>query len=471
MSGMMRLRVLLAAGLLASAAVAQAPGLSANDRAYGAQAHPQLLAQFGGACRCPQSDYVRRVGQRIAMQSGLARRPEDYTVTLLNAPLNNAFAIPGGYVYVTRQLVALMNDEAELAFVLGHEIGHVAARHSAKREQRTAFSSILAGLAGALTGSSIVGNLANAGATLYTRGFSREQEREADSLGIRYLARAGYDPDASGDILGSLGAQTDLEGRLSGRGGGQGPSWLSTHPATDERVARARREAAAIPAGQRQTGRDAFLNAIDGMPYDDDADSGVVDGRRFIHPGLRLAFEAPAGFTLQNSASAVTGVGPGGARFQFGGGGGGDMDAYAARVWQAAGGRGSPLRPTRINGLEAGVSQTSAYTSAGQVEALLVVYRFAPDRLYHILALAPAGGAGVFNPLIDSVRRLSPAEAAGVKTRRVAVVTVGAGDTVQSLANRMAFSDDRLARFLVLNGLDNGRAPPPGSRVKLIVWR
>ena len=144
---------------------------------------------------------MRSVGQRIAAQSGMAARPGDYTVTLLNSNVNNAFAVPGGYVYVTRQLVALMNNEAELAFVMGHEVGHVAARHSTKRQTRSGLAGLGAALLGAVTGSDVIGRLAGTGAQLYSLGYSRSQENEADSLGVRYLAKAGYDPAVGGDIL------------------------------------------------------------------------------------------------------------------------------------------------------------------------------------------------------------------------------------------------------------------------------
>ena len=146
--------VILFSLLLATASQAggQDRGLSESDRRQGAAANPQLVAQFGGEYKGPQAAYVRRVGQRIAMQSGLAARPDDYTVTLLNSNVNNAFAIPGGFVYVTRQLVALMNDEAELAFVLGHEVGHVAARHADKRAKRSGLAGLGAAILGAVTG-------------------------------------------------------------------------------------------------------------------------------------------------------------------------------------------------------------------------------------------------------------------------------------------------------------------------------
>ncbi|MEY2882592.1 MAG: hypothetical protein RL490_316 [Pseudomonadota bacterium] len=416
---------------------------------------------------------MRSVGQRIALQSGMASNAGDYTVTLLNSNVNNAFAIPGGYVYVTRQLVALMNDEAELAFVMGHEVGHVAARHAQKREQRSGLASILAGIAGAVTGSNIVGQVAGAGAQLYTLGYSRDQEREADSLGVRYLTRAGYDPMASGRIPAALGAQTSLEARLAGQNGKEPAGWLSTHPATGERVARINKEAATLVAraGQRAINRDAFLNAIDGMAYDDDPAQGLVQGNRFRHPGLGLAFDAPAGFALQNSATQVVGSRAQAGQFSFAGlpARGLDLESYSARVWQGAGAEPPAVRSTRINGIDAAISQTRANTRSGPVDATLVVYRWAPDSFYHLLMIAPAGGAAVFDPLINSVRRLPPEEARQLRGRRVQVVTVKAGDTVQSLAARMAYGDDRLARFTVLNGITASTRLPIGSRIKLIV--
>lgn len=461
---------------LATGCAAQAPpGLSGSERQQGAQANPQLIAQFGGAYTGPQADYVRRVGQRIAAQSGMGARPTDYTVTLLNSNVNNAFAIPGGYVYITRQLLALMNDEAELAFVMGHEVGHVAARHSQKRQNTSALGSILAGIAGAVTGSDLIAQGAGALAQINTLRYSRSQETQSDSLGLRYLVGAGYDPLAAPDILQSLGDQTSLEARLAGRGDAQPASWFSTHPATDERVARARREAQQLAqrAGQKAVNRDAFLDAIDGMIYDDDPAQGVVQGRSFRHAGLGLAFDAPQGFAMQNAPQAVTGTGPNGSRFQFSGGSarGEDFDSYSSKVWQAVGGQPSGIRQVRINGLDAAVSQTRANTRSGAVDATLVVYRWDADSFYHVLAIAPAGQGGQFNSLFDSVRRLRPEEARGIRPRRIQVVRVAAGDTVQSLAARMAYDDDRLARFTVLNGLAANARLQPGSRVKLVVFR
>ena len=201
-------RTLSLAGLDAKAKdeITQIATISASDKAQGAQANPELVKQYGGRYTGPQAAFVERVGKRVAVQSGLSNAQGDFTVTTLNSPVENAFAIPGGYIYVTRQLLALMNSEAELASVLGHEVGHVAARHSQSRNTRSTIGSILAAGAGLLTGSNIATQLVGTGAQLYTLKYGRDQEYQADGLGIRYMTAAGYDPYASADMLASLAA-------------------------------------------------------------------------------------------------------------------------------------------------------------------------------------------------------------------------------------------------------------------------
>ena len=461
--------------LLAVPALAQAPpGLTDSERKAGAEAHPQILQQFGGAMSGPTADYVRGVGQKIAVQSGGGARSQDYTVTLLNSNVNNAFAIPGGYVYITRQLLALMNDEAELAFVMGHEVGHVAARHGQKRQNRATLSSVLAGLAGAITGSDLIGRGAGVVAGLTTLGYSRQQERQADSLGVRYLVGAGYDPNAATGSLAALGAQTALEARLKGQGGTEPSKWLSTHPPSAERVARTRREAQAV-AGRtgRTLNRDAFLNAIDGMIYDDDPAEGVVVGRGFRHGGLALALDAPTGFAIANSPQAVTGSGPNGMNFdlRMADARSADLNAIAAARWQQLGVSAQPMRATRINGVEALEGTVSAGSRAGQVDATLTVYRWSPQLAFTLISIAPQGQAASVAPVAASVRRLTPPEIAAIRSRRVQVVRVGASDTLQSLANRMAYDDDKMARFLTLNQLATDARLKAGDRVKLVVLR
>ncbi len=229
--------------------------ISQSEAQQGAQAHPQLLAEFGGAMTGPQADYVEQIGKNVAVQSGLGNARDAFTVSLVNSSVNNAFAIPGGYVYTTRQLVTLMNNEAELAGVLGHEVGHVAARHSQRRQQAAQRNSIL-GILGTIASNVLLGNsglgntLSNAfqqGSQLLTLRFSRKQEIEADQLGINYLSQAGYDPRAMSTVLRSLALQNSLDAQLQGRNASI-PEWASTHPDPASRVNTAAQRAAASTA-------------------------------------------------------------------------------------------------------------------------------------------------------------------------------------------------------------------------------
>lgn len=271
------LTALVPVPMLAPAAAQTA--ISQSDKQQGAQANPQLLAAYGGRYDGAQAALVDRVGKRVAVQSGLSNSSADFTIALLDSPVENAFAIPGGYVYVTRQLLALMNSEAELASVLGHEVGHVAARHAASRNSRATLGQILAAGVGAVTGSNIAGQLAGYGTQLYTLKYGRSQEYEADSLGVRYIAGSGYDPYAAADMLSSLDRSSNLQAQLTGQGGST-PTWASSHPNGVARVKRATTLAQQTGARAPAAGQDtAFLRALDGMAYD-----GPVTGAKTQNP-------------------------------------------------------------------------------------------------------------------------------------------------------------------------------------------
>lgn len=463
-----------------SSAAAVPQSMSAKDKATGAKAHPELLAEFGGLYEGPQASYVTTVGRKVASQSGLTNQPTEFTVSLLNSPVNNAFAIPGGYVYVTRQLMALMNNEAELASVLGHEVGHVAARHSQKRNNRATRAGLGAVLATVLGGVLLGGDGAKLGQQLggaiaqrYVLSYSRAQEYEADDLGVTYLAKSGYDPVASSTMLASLAAQTSLDSRRAGKTENALPEWASTHPDPASRVARARQKAQAISTRGKTTNRDSFLQMLDGMLYDDDPKQGVVEGSSFRHPDLKLGFNAPSGYVLTNGTRAVSMTGTGG-QAQFSGGAfDGNLDTYIANVFKAVGGDKAPVnygtvRRTTINGLDVGYATARANTQSGQVDVTVYAYVFGPNSAYHIVAINPVG-ATTFNSLFQSVRRLSGSEIASIRPRKIDVVSVRPSDTVRSLAERMAYSDYKLERFRVLNGLGADEALRPGQKVKLVV--
>lgn len=470
---------------LAGCATAQA-GPAVNqpitqaEAQQGAQANAQILQEFGGAMTGPQATYVEGIGKTIAVQSGLGNARDAFKVAMLNSSVNNAFALPGGYIYTTRQLVTLMNNEAELAGVLGHEVGHVAARHSQRRQQTAQRNSILGAigsiLSGVLLGNSGIGQAISQGiqqgSQLLTLRFSRSQEIEADKLGQQYLTRAGYDPHAMATVLASLAAQNTLDARIQGRDSGKIPAWASTHPDPASRVAAANQRAGSTVG---QTNRDTFLTRIDGLLYGDDPKQGVIEGQQFTHPDLRLAFTAPNGFYMVNGTSAVSINGQSGQAQLTLAPYNGSLETYVASVFARLGGESVQLRPasiqrTTVNGLPAAYATVRANSGNQQLDVTVFAYEFARDRAYHFQAITAAGRSGVFNPMFASMRRVSADEAGRVVPRVIDVVTVGPRDTVQTLASRMAYTNAQVERFRVLNGLQSNDTVRAGQRVKLVVY-
>jgi predicted Zn-dependent protease len=453
--------------------------ISPSDKAEGAKAHPQLVREFGGAVTGPQASYVEGVGKNIAVQSGLGNARSDFTVTLLNSPVNNAFAVPGGYVYVTRQLVALMNNEAELAGVLGHEVGHVAARHAAKRESAATRNSILGVLGtvltGALLGNSALGQIGqkifSTGSQLLTLKYSRGQESEADALGVSYLRRAGYDPRAMGSVLRSLANQNALDAQLLGTTD-RVPAWASTHPDPASRVSAALALAGTNPRGL--SNRDSFLSRIGGLTYGDDPAQGIVDGRNFIHPVLGFAFQAPVGFTLLNGTQSITINGQSGKGQFVSAAYNGDLAAHIRGVFAGLSNQQQiapdSIQTTNVGGIPAAYGTARSSSDGNPVDIVVFAYAWSGQQAFHFTTISQAGQAGEFEPMFTSLRRVTPAEARSVRVRKLAVVAVKKGDTPATLAARMAYSDRQLDRFLVLNALAADSQLVPGSKVKLIVY-
>ena len=454
--------------------------ITQGEAQQGAEAHPQLLAEFGGAMSGSQAQYVESVGKNIAVQSGLGNARDSFTVSLLNSSVNNAFAIPGGYIYTTRQLVGLMNNEAELAGVLGHEVAHVAARHSQRRQARAQQNSIL-GTVGAILSGVLLGNTGLGqqlgqtflqGSQLLTLKFSRSQELQADELGIQYLNSAGYDPRAMGTVLQSLAAQNALDAAIMGRNASV-PEWASTHPDPASRVQTALGKAQATGTGGT-TNRDNFLTRIDGLLYGDDPKQGVIEGQNFIHPELGFKFTAPNGFYMVNGSRAVSINGQSGQAQMSMASYSGDLESYIRSVFTAIGGQNTQLAPqtierTSVNGLQAAYGMTRVNNGNSQVDVVVFAYEFAKDRAYHFATVTQAGSANPFNSMFQSMRRISQSEAADVVPRRIDVVTVGSNDTVASLASRMAYSNAQEQRFRVLNGLQSNGTVTPGQKVKIVV--
>jgi predicted Zn-dependent protease len=473
---------------LAAAAVAITPAaaqqqrlryLNPQDVAEAQREHAAVVQELGGAETGPRAAYVESVGRRVSAYAGIANPGQSLHFTTLNSAVENAFSVPGGYVYVTRQLMSLMDDESELAFALGHEVGHIAANHAHAREayaQRSPLG-VFGQIIGAILGPGVMTNMLQNRARLDTLSFSREQEYQADTLGMRYMISAGYDPAGAAGILAALGRNTALQARVQGRTNRQTPEWASTHPYIVNRLQRAAEEAQATGRlGSGIRNRDGFLNQLEGVFVDDDPAQGVIDGPTFTHPDLRIQFTVPQGYLMSNGATAVTIAGSGG-KAQFGGGQyRGPLDQYIYRVYQELTRGRFPLQvpPPQlitINGMPAAVTSARVNTQSGLIDASVVAYQWDASHVYHFVMITQGGtGVGPFAPMINSLRRISAAEASAIRPRIIHVVRVAPGDTVQSLASRMAYRDFRLDRFLSLNGLQANSALVPGQKVKLVVF-
>ena len=452
-----------------------------DEMRVGAEEHPKILKQFNGAYQEGQvAAYAHRVGDALARVSEITDMP--FTFTVLNSDKVNAFALPGGYVYITRGLLALADDEAEMAGVLAHEIGHVTARHSAQRYSKSIAANlgltvlgVLGSAAGAPPG---LGDIASFGAQAYLQGFSREQEMEADMLGARYLARAGYDVGAMSGFLGKLQQHDRLEAALKDIPDPAARfNIMSTHPRTAARIEQAIRLAGQAPQADARRGRATYLTGIDGMLFGDDPKEGVRKGRVFAHPGIGIRFTVPPGYVLFNSSQAVVARGPDKSLIIF------DMESskktpkvrdlttYLSRDWGRSLSLGGIERIT-VNGMVAATGRGRTRTRDGIRDVRLVAMRDARRRIFRLEFLTPpavtASQAEALQRTTYSFRLLSASEATAIRPLRLRIVTVGVGDNPQSLADRLPFEKLRLEWFETLNGLASSQPLTLGSQVKIV---
>jgi predicted Zn-dependent protease len=470
--------LLLAATLLAGCGGSEdhEPEVRPDERRLGARQHPQLLAEFGGAYQAPEAGYVGRMGERIAKGAGLEGQ---CTFTLVNSDVVNAFAVPGCYIYVTRGLMGVVNSEAELGSVLAHELGHIVAAHNRRQQRRSLWRGLGVLAVSVLTRSEKLTRIAGQAAEYFTLRYSRKQEYEADDLGVRYLAAAGYDPYAAGDMLAALGRHEEFLARTRGRDEARAiPEWASTHPLAGNRVERAAQTAATTGFGldALPEGEEAYLREVDGLLYGDDPQQGFVDGRRFAHPVMRIAFEAPPGFTLTNSPRAILIEGPEGLRGEFGGGRmpRGGLEAYAeALIGELLGDAPAQIGPAermRVNGVPGVFVPLLVPTERGDVELSIAAYDGGAD-VYHFVMVARPTGAirEAIASLFGSFRLLSREQAASLRPRQIRTVRVGPGDSAESIARHMAASHP-LDHFLMLNGRTAGQPLRPGEPVKIVAF-
>jgi predicted Zn-dependent protease len=284
-------------------------GTTQGEKETSRRYYEQIIKAYGLYEDQALQDYVQMVGAKVAKNSHL---PDwDFKFTVLDDESVNAFTTGGGYVYVHRGLLSYMTSEAELAGVLGHEIGHVTARHPARRQTRGVLASVLATGAAIMTGSSAVAQLANIGAEAWLQGYGRENEMEADRLGLEYATKSGYRPEAFGEVFKVFKAQESFELQRA-KDEGREPTLyhgvFSSHPAPDARMVQAAKGAADIttePEGGWIDNRDAFMRAIDGMPYGSSRAQGIVRDNRFYHADMGITLAFPRAWTIENQRDRI----------------------------------------------------------------------------------------------------------------------------------------------------------------------
>lgn len=446
----------------------------------GAEEHPKILKAFGGKYENPVLEaYVHNIGRALADVSEVPNLP--YSFTILNDHKVNAFALPGGYVYITRGLLALAENEAEMAGVLAHEIGHITARHSAERHSTAMATNIgltVLGVIGSAVGvPSGVGQAVSMGAQAAIQSYSREQELEADMLGVRYMTRLGYSPDGLTTFFKKMSAHSELEARSMGQDGIQ-HNIMSTHPRTEQRIDQAIHLSKSQKVDQPIQGRETYLSKIDGMTFGDDPAQGIRKGREFIHPELRFRFTVPPGFSMINAPDKLQAFGPNNAKIIF------DManpenvakfrnlESYLQHHW-ANNTNVRNIERLEINEMPAVTGTARVNTSVGPRDIRFLIIKGDEKHLFRMVFITDPADTDALSTELRrttySFRRLSLVEARTVLPLKIKTVQVKKGDTIDKMAARIPIETYGPEWFRLINSLQPGDPLVPGQTVKTIV--
>jgi predicted Zn-dependent protease len=477
-----RIRSLIPAAAAAAALALLAPACATNpatgqrqlslvsaqqEIAMGREADPQIAAQLGLYPDDELQAYVARVGKELAAAS---ERPDlPWTFRVVDDPAVNAFAVPGGFIYLTRGILGHFANEAQMASVLGHEIGHVTGRHSVEQISKGQLAQIGLGV-GAILAPEVAdyAGLAQSGLQLLFLKYGRDAEREADSLGLRYIGREGY-------AVGEMGEVFTLLDRVSAASGaGRVPNWLSTHPAPANRrqTITAEIAAAGLPAGGTvEAGR--YLAAIDGIVFGDDPRQGFFEGNAFYHPELAFQLRFPEGWKTQNARQAVAALAP-------------NQDAVVVLTLDGATtpagaasaffGQQGLRRGNALAGGFGGLSGEGALFAAdrAQGEPLVGVAAFVSHggRVFRLLGYTAEsdfqGYRGALQAAATSLRKLTDRSKLDVQPRRIDIVRLPSAMTIEEFARRYPSTVD-LPTLALVNQVEAGATLPGGAQVKRVV--
>ena len=414
--------------------------------------------------------YVKDIGSKLA---SVAERPGlPWTFAVVDSPAVNAFALPGGFIYVTRGILPYIQDEAELAAVLGHEAGHVAARHSAAQySKQMALGGGLGVLGVLVPETQPLQGIAGVGLQLMFLKNTREAELEADQLGTKYASARGWDPNGMPGMLSTLGRLSEASGTSRGV-----PNWALTHPPAEDRVAKVQEAVAAARAsGARTTNRAGFERQLDGIIFGDSRESGIVRGNQFIHPIMRFAMTFPEGWEVANGAEQVS------AREREDGNvalilevapSAGSVQQTAQAQMTKAGLREASGESASINGLQAYVGMYEGTVNNTSV-AMRAAHIRSGEQTFLIAGVAPPGDFSradqQFAATIRSFRAISQQEADRVQPNRVDFHTVRANDTWESIARDVGRGTVSAGTLAIMNGTTVSTRPRPGDRIRVVL--
>ncbi|SNZ21474.1 M48 family metalloprotease [Cohaesibacter gelatinilyticus] len=437
------------------------------EREIGAREHPKIIKSYGGLySNSKLENMLSKLVGRLVAASPEPSRP--YRVTILNSPSINAFALPGGYLYVTRGLLALANDKSELAAVLAHEMAHVTSRHALERAKAKQQSELVSRALKNMVGDKTQAARIKVQNLVTLASFSQVQELEADRLGIETAFRAGLDPFAAGRFLKSMGAYAQF---LTGRADNDPKAnFLSSHPTTPERIQAATfaaRRFSGPNVGNRE--QEEYLNALDGMLFGDSPDEGFVRGRSYIHPHLRIAFTLPQGYRLENTSKAVLAVAKNGTAMRFDGVSVSrdvPLTNYLTSGWVTGLLTGS-IRQQQINGNEAVMATAKAKGWTFRIAVIRIqsaTYRF-------VFATTKPNAAFESNvaETFQSFRKLTAQQAMDFKPLTIKIITAPQAAPATTYAAQMQGSDQPERLFRLLNNVSGNTRIKKNQLVKLVI--
>ena len=468
------LAVVLACGFAAACAVNPVTGRrqlalisEAQEIQLGRESAQQVAQQLGLVQDSALQQYVQRVGEDLARES---ERPElPWIFRVVDDPTPNAFALPGGFIFLTRGMMNLMDSEAELAAVLGHEIGHVTARHSVSQITRAQIAQLGLGVGSIFfpEAAQTFGGLAQTGTQLLLLRYGRDAERQADELGFRYALREGYEVREMDDIFATLLRVGEAAGRSPL------PSWLASHPAEPERIATAQARADTVRIAPLATRRAEYLARIDGLAYGDDPRQGFFRDGVFLHPELRFRIDFPPGWRTQNLPRSVNALAPQqDAMLQLTLAEGASPNEAARQFLSQQGIRPGRASRETVNGNPAVVSYFQAQTQQGVISGMVAFIEYG-GQTYQVLAYAPAQVFGryeqSFRQAIGSFGAVTDPDVLNVRPNRVDVVRTEEGMTLVEF-NRRYPSVIPLPELAILNQVVNENAVlPPGTWKRVVV--